>query len=156
MAGAVISRKDRRTRDDKTMAHIGFSDASGMFEAVAFSEALAQAGALLEPGKSVLLQVASRWDGDDLKLQIHSARPLADAAAEASAGLKIYIDDEGALASLAERLKDKKGRGVVTLILPVDNGAREVEMELPGRYAVTPSLRGAIKQIKGVLEAEEL
>lgn len=156
LAGTVVARKDRRTRDGKTMSHIGFSDATGMFEAVAFSEALAQGGEFLQPGQSVVLTAGSRWEGDDLKLQLHSVKPLAAAAAEASAGLRIAIAEAGALRPLAERLAPHKGRGVITLSLEVDRGAREVELELPGRFAVTPQLRRALKDVSGVLEVEEL
>jgi DNA polymerase-3 subunit alpha len=156
LAGSVIRRQERRTRDDKRMAHIGFSDASGMFEAVAFSEALVQGGHLLEPGNSVIISVATRWDGDDLKLQVQAVQSLKDAAASTGAGLRIYLDDAKPLASIAERLKNQQGKGVVSLIFPVEKGAREVELELPGRFAVTPQLRGAIRVVNGVREAEEV
>jgi DNA polymerase-3 subunit alpha len=156
LAGSIISRKDRRTRDDKRMSHIGFSDASGMYEAVAFSEVLAQAGPLLEPGTAVVLDVATRWDGDDLKLQVMNVQGLNDAAAQTGAGLRIFIDDPVPLPSIAERLKAKNGKGIVTLIFPVEQGAREVELELPGKYAVTPALKGALKVVGGVREVEEV
>jgi DNA polymerase-3 subunit alpha len=156
LAGSVIRRQERRTRDDKRMAHVGFSDASGMFEAVAFSEALAQGGHLLEPGNSVIISVATRWDGDDLKLQIQAVQSLKDAAASTGAGLRIYLDDAKPLASIKERLKNQQGKGVVSLIFPVEQGQREVELELPGRFAVTPQLRGAIRVVNGVREAEEV
>lgn len=156
LAGTVVARKDRRTRDGKTMSHIGFSDPTGMFEAVAFSEALAQGGEALQPGQSVVITAAARWEGDDLKLQLHSAKPLAAAAAEASAGLRVTVADPAAFRPLAERLGPHKGRGVVTLLMEVDKGAREVELELPGRFAVTPQLRRALKDVRGVLEVEEL
>ena len=156
LAASVISRKDRRTRDDKRMSHIGFSDASGMFEAVAFSEVLAQAGALLDPGTAVVLDVATRWDGDDLKLQVMSVQGLNEAAAQTGAGLRIFIDDPKPLASVSERLKGKGGKGIVTLVFPVEQGEREVELELPGRYAVTPALKGALKVVSGVREVEEV
>mgnify|MGYP002784919292 CR=1 FL=1 len=156
LAGTVVARKDRRTRDGKTMSHIGFSDPTGMFEAVAFSEALAQGGEFLQPGQSVVITAASRWEGDDLKLQLHSAKPLVAAAAEASAGLRIAVGEVGALRPLADRLSPHKGKGVVTLSLQVDKGARDVELELPGRFAVTPQLRRALKDVRGVLEVEEL
>jgi DNA polymerase-3 subunit alpha len=138
------------------MSHIGFSDPTGMFEAVAFSEVLAQSGDYLQPGQSVVLTAASRWEGDDLKLQLHMAKPLAAAASEASAGLRIAVAEAAAFRPLAERLAPHKGRGVVTLTLEVDDGAREVELELPGRFAVTPGLRRALKDVRGVLEVEEL
>jgi len=156
LAGSVISRKDRRTRDDKRMSHIGFSDASGMFEAVAFSEVLAAAGPLLEPGTAVVLDVATRWDGDDLKLQIMGVQGLNDAAANTGAGLRIFIDDPKPLNSVHERLKGKGGKGIVTLVFPVEHGAREVELELPGKYAVTPALKGALRVVGGVREVEEV
>ena len=156
LAGSVISRKDRRTRDDKRMSHIGFSDSSGMFEAVAFAEVLAQAGALLEPGTAVVLDVATRWDGDELKLQVMGVQGLNEAAAQTGAGLRIFIDDPKPLASVSERLKGKNGKGIVTLVFPVEKGEREVELELPGRYAVTPALKGALKVVNGVREVEEV
>jgi DNA polymerase-3 subunit alpha len=156
LAGSVISRKDRRTRDDKRMSHIGFSDPSGMYEAVAFSEVLAQAGGLLEPGTAVVLDVATRWDGDELKLQLMSVQGLNEAAAQTGAGLRIFIDDPKPLTSLSNQLKGKTGKGIVTLVFPVERGEREVELELPGRYAVTPALKGAIKVVHGVREVEEV
>jgi DNA polymerase-3 subunit alpha len=156
LAGSVISRKDRRTRDDKRMAHIGFSDPTGVYEAVAFSEVLAQAGPLLEPGTAVVLDVATRWDGDELKLQIMSVQGLNQAAAQTGAGLRIFIDDPKPLASVSERLKGKAGKGIVTLVFPIEHGEREVELELPGRYAVTPALKGAMKTVGGVREVEEV
>ncbi len=156
LAGSVIRRQERRTRDDKRMAHVGFSDASGMFEAVAFSEVLAQGGQLLEPGASVVLNLATRWDGDDLKLQILSVQSLKEAAAATGAGLRIYLDDPKPLPSIAERLKNQSGKGVVSLVFPIEAGQREVELELPGRFAVTPQLRGAIRVVNGVREAEEV
>ncbi|MEQ1865317.1 MAG: DNA polymerase III subunit alpha [Micropepsaceae bacterium] len=156
LAGSVITRKERRTRDDKRMAHIGFSDSSGMYEAVVFSEVLIQAGQFLDPGKSVILNVSTRWDGDDLKLQILNVQGLNEAAAQTGAGLRIFIDDPKPLASISERLKNQKGKGLVSLIFPVEKGEREVELELPGRYAVTPALKGAIKIVHGVREVEEV
>jgi DNA polymerase-3 subunit alpha len=138
------------------MAHIGFSDSSGMFEAVAFAETLAQGGQFLEPGKSVILDVATRWDGDDLKLQILRVQGLNEAAAQTGAGLRIFIDDPKPLASIQERLKNQQGKGLVSLIFPVEKGEREVELELPGRYAVTPALKGAIRVVNGVREVEEV
>jgi DNA polymerase-3 subunit alpha len=156
LAGSVIRRLDRRTKDDKRMAHIGFSDASGMFEAVCFQEVLIQGGQHLEPGKAVIIHAATRWDGDDLKLQVVSVQSLDEAAAQTGAGLRIFIDSERPLKSIAERVKGQSGRGLISLVFPVEQGEREVELELPGRYAVTPALRGALRVVNGVQEVEEV
>jgi DNA polymerase-3 subunit alpha len=156
LAGSVIRRLDRRTKDDKRMAHIGFSDASGMFEAVCFQEVLNQGGQHLEPGKAVIINAATRWDGDDLKLQVVSVQSLDEASAQTGAGLRVFIDSERPLKSIGERVKGHPGRGLISLVFPVENGEREVELELPGRYAVTPALRGALRVVNGVQEVEEV
>jgi DNA polymerase-3 subunit alpha len=156
LAGSVIKRLDRRTKDDKRMAHVTFSDASGMFEAVVFAEVLASGGQFLEPGKAVIVSAATRWDGDDLKLQIVGVQGLDEAAAQTGAGLRIFIDNTKPLGGIAERVKGQSGRGLISLVFPVEAGAREVELELPGRYAVTPALRGALRVISGVQEVEEI
>ena len=156
LAGSVIKRLDRRTKDDKRMAHVTFSDASGMFEAVVFAEVLASGGQFLEPGKAVIVSAATRWDGDDLKLQIVGVQGLDEAAAQTGAGLRIFIDNTKPLGGIAERVKGQNGRGLISLVFPVEAGAREVELELPGRYAVTPALRGALRVISGVQEVEEI
>jgi DNA polymerase-3 subunit alpha len=53
-------------------------------------------------------------------------------------------------------LKGQQGKGLVSLIFPVEKGEREVELELPGRYAVTPALKGALRVVNGVREVEEV
>ena len=55
VAGSVVSRQERRTRTGSKMGIIGLSDPSGHYEAVLFSEGLAQYRDQLEPGKAVLL-----------------------------------------------------------------------------------------------------
>ena len=74
---------------------------------------------------------------------------------EISAGLGKYPIPVILLARLAID-KNQKGKGLVSLIFPVEKGEREVELELPGRYAVTPALKGAIKIVHGVREVEEV
>ncbi len=55
VAGSVVSRQERRTRTGSKMGIIGLSDPSGHYEAVLFSEGLAQYRDQLEPGRAVLL-----------------------------------------------------------------------------------------------------
>ena len=83
---------------------------------------------------------------------------VADAAAM---GLKVYVNEEAALASIATRLqelkKDRKlrGRGPVHLVLSHPDLPGEVEIALDGEYPLNPQVKGAIKHIGGVLEVEE-
>ncbi len=41
-----------------------------------------------------------------------------------------------------------------SLIVIKDNGQREVEIELPHRYRVSPQIASAMKAIQGVVEVE--
>jgi hypothetical protein len=61
-------------------------------------------------------------------------------------------------AEMAQALTAKLDRrvGLISLVVPVEQGEREVELELPGRYAVTPALRGALRVVNGVQEVEEV
>jgi DNA polymerase-3 subunit alpha len=42
----------------------------------------------------------------------------------------------------------------VSLILILDEGAREVEVKLPGRYPATPQIAGALRAVPGVVEVQ--
>src|SRR5207245_955813 len=57
VAATVVSRMERRTKTGNKMGIMGLSDPTGHFEAVLFSEGLAQYRDVLEPGAAVLLQL---------------------------------------------------------------------------------------------------
>src|SRR5262249_5609773 len=59
LGGTVIRKQERRGRSDQPYAFLSLSDPTGMFEVMVFSEALNAARPLLEPGKSVLINVGA-------------------------------------------------------------------------------------------------
>jgi DNA polymerase-3 subunit alpha len=74
----------------------------------------------------------------------------------AMAGLKqirVFLRDEAPLASVQKHLAGK-GEGEVSLILLLEAGQREVELRLPGRYAVTPQIASALRAVRGVVQVE--
>ena len=64
LAGIVISARERRSQKGNKFAFAMFSDTTGQFEAVIFSDTLAARGSLLEPGTPVLLMVEAERDGE--------------------------------------------------------------------------------------------
>ena len=42
----------------------------------------------------------------------------------------------------------------MSLILLLEEGRREVEMRLPGRYTVTPQIASALRAVRGVVQVE--
>ena len=69
LAGTVSYRQERRSKNGNRFAFAGFSDPSGQFETIIFSETLAQSRDLLEPGRAVIVSVEADVDGEEIKLR---------------------------------------------------------------------------------------
>ena len=165
VAGTVVARTERRTRNGSKMGIIGLSDPSGAYEAVLFAEGLAQYRDLLEPGTAVLLFLTAEVQGDEVRARIQSAEPLDQAAAKMQKGLRVFLRDDAPIEGVARRLEPIKlaagrsgadhGDGEVSMVLMLGNG-NEVEVKLPGRFKVSPQIAGAIKAVSGVVTVEAL
>ena len=105
VAATVVARTERRTRTGSKMGIIGLSDPSGHFEAVIFSEGLAEHRDLLEPGAAVLLFLSAEVQGDDVRARIQSAEPLDAAAANLHKGLRVFLRDDKPIEAVAKRLE---------------------------------------------------
>src|SRR4030088_2996644 len=105
VAATVVSRMERRTKTGNKMGIIGLSDPTGHFEAVLFSEGLAQYREVLEPGAAVLVQIGAELQGEDVRARVLHAEPLDAAAAKTQKGLRIFVRDTRALESIAKRLQ---------------------------------------------------
>jgi DNA polymerase-3 subunit alpha len=161
VAATVVSRIERRTRTGSKMGIIGLSDPSGHFEAVIFSEGLAEHRDLLEPGNAVLLFLSAEVQGDEVRARIQSVEPLDSAAANLQKGLRVFLRDGAPLEAVAKRLEPAprsphaNGDGEVSVVLLLQRGT-EVEVKLPGRFKVSPQIAGAIKAVPGVVQVEAL
>src|SRR5215208_868812 len=177
VAATVVSRMERRTKTGNKMGIMGLSDPTGHFEAVLFSEGLAQYREVLEPGAAVLLQLGAELQGEDVRARVLHAEPLDAAAAKTQKGLRIFVRDTKPLDSIARRLNmpeaaapngSPKGLpakpapvplggadGDVSLVIMLDLQT-EVEMKLPGRFKVSPQIAGAIKAVAGVVDVQTL
>jgi DNA polymerase-3 subunit alpha len=170
VAATIVSRMERRTKTGNKMGILGLSDPTGHFEAVLFSEGLAQYRDVLEPGSAVLLQLGAELQGDEVRARILHAEPLDDAAAKTQRGLRIFLRDTRPLDSIVRRLQTpendptgstkvsaprQSGDGDVSLVMLLDLET-EVEIKLPGRFRVSPQVAGAIKAVSGVVDVQTL
>ncbi|MEL7256202.1 MAG: hypothetical protein AAGL23_18700, partial [Pseudomonadota bacterium] len=79
-------------------------------------------------------------------------------------GLKIFVEDEAVLASVARVLEEAakskarttSGRGPISFCLMNPDLPGEVDMEVPGLYPVSPQIRGALRSLGGVVTVEEV
>jgi DNA polymerase-3 subunit alpha len=157
VAGTVVARTERRTRTGSKMGIIELSDPTGHYEAVVFSEGLAQFRDLLEPGAAVLLMLSAELQGDDVRARIQMVEPLDQAAAKLAKGLRVFLRDQAPIEIVAKRLEGParatNDNGEVAFVLMLGEGT-EVEVKLPGRFKVSPQIAGAIKAVPGVVAVE--
>jgi DNA polymerase III subunit alpha len=159
LAGVVVSARERKSQKGNKFAFAMFSEPTGQFEAVLFSETLSQSRDLLEPGTAVLLSVEGERDGETLKLRAQTIESLDKAAQGVQRGVKVVLDGRklngggggGPLDELKALLKPG-GKGTVCLSLALADTGRELEIALPGRFDVSAAQKGAISTVPGVLE----
>ena len=160
LAGIVISARERKSQRGNKFAFALFSDTTGQFEAVIFSDTLAQCRELLEPGTPVLLAVSAERDGDTVKMRVEGLEALDKAAAGVQRGLKVVLDrrliqNAKHVAALKSHLKHG-GKGEIRLVLPLEDRGREIELIIPGHYDVSPARAGIISTTPGVAEVLEI
>jgi DNA polymerase-3 subunit alpha len=163
LAGVVIAARERRSQKGNKFAFAMFSDATGQFEAVIFSDTLAVSRELLEPGTPVIVSVEAERDGDTLKMRAQSIEALDKAAAGVPRNLKLVLDHRQCAKSGAERLPEISNRlkpaskgGEVRIVLPLIEHGCEMEFVLPGRYDVSPQEAGRFASLAIVAEVVEL
>jgi DNA polymerase-3 subunit alpha len=127
-----------------------------MYEALVFSETLAASREILEPGRIVLITADVRTEEENFRLTVQSVQALDEAVAQSGAGLRIYLRDPGPVGSLKQLIeRERRGKGRISFVLDLEGG-REVEMHLPGGYAVSAPTRAAIKAVPGIVEVQDL
>jgi DNA polymerase-3 subunit alpha len=157
LAGTILGRQERTSARGNRFAFVQASDASGMFEVTCFSEVLSANRELLEPGKAVLFTVDAKRDGEQVRLTTQSVQALDSVAAQAAAGVRVFLSDAAPLDGVKSALaRSGRGRGLVTLVLSLDARHEEVEMQLPGGFAISPAVRAALKQVAGVVDVHDV
>ncbi|MBR2537003.1 MAG: DNA polymerase III subunit alpha [Hyphomicrobium sp.] len=161
LAGIVIAARERRSQKGNKFAFASFSDMTGQFEAVIFSDTLTACRDLLEPGTPVIISVEAERDGETLKMRVQGLESLDKAAAAVPRHLKVVLDRK-ALTSASQRIADMHANlkpsargGEVRLLLPLEDRGCEMEFLLPGRYEVSPDAASRISAMAGVAEILE-
>ncbi len=153
LIGTVTQKQERRTRNGNKMGILNISDPSGQYEAVVFSETLNEYRDQLEPGKSLVLLVAAEERDETISVRIQSVEPLERVANGLHKNLRVFLRDSGPVESIASQLK-KAGDGKVSLVMTLDEQRREVEVELPGGYQVSPLIANALRSVRGVVQVD--
>jgi DNA polymerase-3 subunit alpha len=161
LGGTVVGKQERTSARGNRFAFVQLSDASGAYEVVVFSELLATARDLLEPGTPVVVTAEARLDGEQLRLTAQAIESLQAASSHIANDVAIALDPEALAEGAAsiKRLKaliDAQDRGAakIRLIVPVAGGKdapqQEAEIVLKSAVALGPDVIAQIRGIKGV------
>ena len=153
LAGTVTSKQERKTRTGNKMCIVQLSDASGQFEAVMFSETLAQYRDAVEAGQSVVITVGAENRPEGVNLRIQTVQSLEVEASRVQKALRIFLRDAAPVAALSRQLSTQ-GDGQVSLVVIREDGRGEVEVELKERYQIGPRVASALRAVPGVVEVE--
>ena len=163
LAGTFISKKEMTSKTGKRFAFITFSDASGVFEATAFSEILAQHAELLVPGNSMIVDCALSMFGEQIRLTIQGLQSIDIAAKQAAASakeLRVYLDSADALAPLSDVLARGRnggsGKSKVLITMRLRDCDEEVDIDLKENFALTHEMSLAVRSLPGVLDVREV
>ncbi len=161
MAAMVRRRQEKVSqRSGEKFAFVTLSDPSGEFEALVPPKVLREVREILEPGSAAMLTMKIEDNDEGMRLILDGADTIDPFAKEhAGEGLRIRLREAKVLESLKnriERANEREGaRGDMHLVVPLADG-RTAEIRLPGKHAIHPAARAAIKAVSGVEEIEQL
>ncbi|MEM7188717.1 MAG: DNA polymerase III subunit alpha [Pseudomonadota bacterium] len=163
IAGTLSARRDRKSARGTRFAFIQFSDPSGLWEVMAFSDVLSDNDDLLQPGQNLVCHVHAEVSDEQTRLMLRAVQPVAQVAEDAATvGLEVHVATAQAFESIRNRLdlvsteaRRRRGEGPVKLIMALPELDQEVHVDLPGQYAISAEIRGALKSVPGVEAVQE-
>lgn len=156
LAGTVSAVNERRSKSGNLYAFVEFSDPTGQFEAITFSDTLNACRDSLQIGQPVLIKVDADVEDDNLRLRLQKAESLELAAKNMMRGLKLTVNRTLNMEKLRDMLGKEPGRGVVKIGLKLEDFEREVEINIPGKFNISLELASDLRTLNGVLAVEEI
>jgi DNA polymerase-3 subunit alpha len=156
LAGVVMSVQIKTAKSGNRFAFVQLSDASGVYECMAFAETLLRHRDILAAGQTLLLTVDAQANEDGFRLTIQEVSPLANMAADVADGMMISLQSDKAIPALKDIFaKLPSGKSEVYLALFLPGGAR-TDIILPGRFRIPPDQRQKISATPGVAAVEDI
>jgi DNA polymerase-3 subunit alpha len=155
LAGSVTSKQLRVSQRGNRFAFVQLTDQTGVFEVTMFSGVLAEAMALLDAEKPLLISANLKVEDNGPRLLAARVQYLDDAVAAWQGGIALWLQDERPLAALRDAFRaDGPGKAEVKLQALI-NG-HEVSIGVPGRFRLSGELRQHLRRMPGILSVQEL
>ncbi|MDW4549537.1 DNA polymerase III subunit alpha [Defluviimonas sp. D31] len=170
--GAAVSRvgvlvsglQDRKSARGTRFFRMNISDPTGQVSGMAlFPEDFDACRKVFDQTNHVVMSLEARFNEGQFDPVARSVAPMEAAVADAgAAGLRIHIESEAAVASvaalLARMVEEAKIRscGPVSFCIADRETGEEVEIATGRDFPVNPQIKGAIKAMGGVVLVEEV
>ena len=155
MAGTLVAMKERTSAKGARYAFVSFSDTTGTFEGIMFSEVLGANRPHLTEGNSFLIEMTVEIEAEAPRFLIQGLQPLEKVAVNAVSSITVVIGGEAPLAPVREVLEGQGPGQVPVYLVPRLEDDREVVLGLARKYAVSPAVIQALKSVNGVLDVRE-
>ncbi|MCV2874299.1 DNA polymerase III subunit alpha [Defluviimonas sp. WL0050] len=163
--GVLVSGlQDRKSARGTRFFRMNISDPTGQVAGIAlFTEDFDACRRVFDGTNQVVMSLEARFNEGQFDPVGRGVTPMEGAVADAGgAGLRIHIEDEGAVtsvASLLTRMMEEakiRTRGPISFCIANRDTGEEVEVEAGQDYPVNPQVKGAIKAMPGVVLVEEV
>jgi DNA polymerase-3 subunit alpha len=150
LAATVTYKQDRKAKSGNRFAFAGFSDPTGQFEAVIFSDTLDSAGDKLEAGKNVLISVEGEAEGEAIKVRVQAVQSLDEVLGKGTKRIAITATERLQIADLIKHLS-REGSLEIKLVVQLREQAKAVEFSLGNNFSVSARQLSALKTLPGVI-----
>ena len=154
MAGTLLGISERISKKGNRYAFLTFTDTSGVFELICFSDTLVEKREVLETGNSFFIQ--AQYDSQQERFSINSIKLINEATNDAIAGLAVVVESDKPLRALRDILADGRQGDCQVLVVSRLSEVLEVELELKDSYKLTTEMINAVKAIPGIIETREI
>ena len=145
LAGVVITKQERTSKNGQKFAFVQFSDPSGMYEVAIFSEMLSQYRDILNPGHVFIVNVSVQADGENVRLTCQGLQDLEQKTLAQSSEITFSLTSQREMDQIAKILgKQTGGNSHILLNLKEKNSC--IRMRLAGTYALSADTKALLKR----------
>jgi DNA polymerase-3 subunit alpha len=153
LAGIPVSRKERRSQKGSKYAFVQFSDPTGVFEVMMFSEVLAAARDMLDTGAPLVVTVDISEENGGLRLTGQGVKPLDGVASRAALGVEIALSAPEPVATIKALLTGEQAGPCPVRFRVAVAPDKVLLLTLPQKYRLSEDTRRKLRTVPGVLGA---
>ena len=155
IAGTISYVKERKSQRGRNFAFVGLTDENNQFEITLFSDILFKVRDFLIPGLSIVAEVETQRNENNLRLLAIDIFPLEELMKKNINTLKVYVNTPETILKIRDRVEGEGNSKILVQILINGHDKYQTELKLGNNFIVNPSIKASIKEIEGVLKIEE-